>query len=95
MHLGLLLLLGQATIPLRGYSHSETVAVFARAQDLVTAMDDAPHSFSVSYARWVTFYVRGEHGRLSRSRRAWSRVRSATATTRACLPRCARSASAR
>jgi predicted ATPase len=63
MHLGLLLLLGQATIPLRGYSHSETVAVFARAQDLVTAMDDAPHSFSVSYARWVTFYVRGEHGK--------------------------------
>ena len=59
--LELLLLLGQATIPLRGYSHSETVAVFARAQDLVEAMGDAPHSFSVSYARWVTFYVRGEH----------------------------------
>jgi class 3 adenylate cyclase/predicted ATPase len=62
--LQLLLLLGQATIPLRGYSHSETVDVFARAQELVAAMgDDAPHSFSVSYARWVTFYVRGEHGK--------------------------------
>lgn len=61
--LQLLLLLGQATIPLRGYSHSETVAVFTRAQDLVAAMGDTPHSFSVSYAMWVAYYVRGEHAK--------------------------------
>lgn len=61
--LQLLLLLGQATIPLRGYSHSETVAVFTRAQGLVTAMGDVPHSFSVSYAMWVAYYVRGEHAK--------------------------------
>jgi predicted ATPase len=85
--LGLLLLLGQATIPLRGYSHSETVDVFARAQDLVAAMGDAPHSFSVSYARWVTFYVRGEHGKafdiahgmLARARREKHEARMLTA----------------
>ena len=60
--LRLLLLIGQATIPLRGYSHSETVAAFARAQEMVSAMgDDAPHRFSVSYAMWVAYYVRGEH----------------------------------
>src|SRR5262249_16591983 len=51
--LQLFVLLGQALIPLRGYSHSETVAAFTRAQDLMAAMGDAPHSFSVSYAIWV------------------------------------------
>ncbi|MGH8675757.1 MAG: ATP-binding protein [Burkholderiales bacterium] len=61
--LQLLLLLGQATIPLRGYSHSQTVAVFTQAQDLVSAMGDAPNSFSVSYAMWVSCYVRGEHAK--------------------------------
>ena len=63
--LQLLLLLGQATIPLRGYSHSQTLALFTRAQDLVSAMPDAPHSFSISYAMWVAYYVRGEHARAS------------------------------
>ena len=61
--LQLMVLLGQATIPLRGYSHSQTVAVFARAQALVGSMGDAPHSFSVSYAMWVAYYVRGEHAK--------------------------------
>ncbi len=59
--LQLVLLLGQATIPLRGYSHSETVTAFIRAQELISTMDDAPHRFSVSYAMWVAYYVRGEH----------------------------------
>jgi len=59
----LMVLLGQAMIPLRGYSHSQTVAVFARAQALVGSMGDAPHSFSVSYAMWVAYYVRGEHAK--------------------------------
>ena len=61
--LQLMVLLGQAMIPLRGYSHSQTVAVFARAQALVGSMGDAPHSFSVSYAMWVACYVRGEHAK--------------------------------
>ena len=59
--LQLLLLLGQATIPLRGYSHSETVTAFMRAQQLIAVMGDAPHRFTVSYAMWVAYYVRGEH----------------------------------
>ena len=59
--LQLMLLLGQATIPLRGYSHSETLDVFMRAQELVAAIDDTPLRFSVAYAMWVVYYVRGEH----------------------------------
>jgi class 3 adenylate cyclase/predicted ATPase len=59
--LNLLLLLGQATIPWRGYSHSQTLAVFTRAQELVSAMGGAPQGFAVSYAMWVIYYVRGEH----------------------------------
>ena len=57
----ILLTLGQASIPLRGYGHSQTVAVFTRAQGLVGAMTDAPHRFSVFYAVWVALYIRGEH----------------------------------
>src|SRR2546426_163952 len=57
----ILLALGQASIPLRGYSHSQTVAAFTRAQELVGAMSDAPHRFSVFYAVWVALYIRGEH----------------------------------
>jgi predicted ATPase len=57
----ILLTLGQASIPLRGYSHSQTVAAFMRAQELVGAMSDAPHRFSVFYAVWVALYIRGEH----------------------------------
>ncbi|QJR14641.1 ATP-binding protein [Usitatibacter palustris] len=64
--LRLLLLLGQATIPLRGYSHSETVAVFERAQALIDTMPDRPNRFSVSYAMWVAYYVRGEHAKALR-----------------------------
>ncbi len=59
--LQLMLLLGQATIPLRGYSHSETLDVFMQAQELVAAIDDTPLRFSVAYAMWVVYYVRGEH----------------------------------
>ena len=61
--LQLMVLLGQATIPLRGYSHSQTVEVFTRAQALTDKMGDAPLSFSVSYAMWVAYYVRGEHAK--------------------------------
>lgn len=57
----ILLTLGQASIPLRGYGHSQTVAAFTRAHELVGAMRDAPHRFSVFYAVWVARYIRGEH----------------------------------
>ncbi|MGQ0546918.1 MAG: AAA family ATPase [Betaproteobacteria bacterium] len=56
----LLLTLGQASIPLRGYSHPETVAAFRRAERLVEAMPGAPHRFPISYAVWVALYVRAE-----------------------------------
>jgi class 3 adenylate cyclase/tetratricopeptide (TPR) repeat protein len=56
----LLVALGQASIPLRGYSHSQTVAIFTRAGELAAAMDDAPRRFSIMYATWVALYVRGE-----------------------------------
>ena len=59
--LQLMLLLGQATIPLRGYSHSDTLSVLMRAQELVAALGDTPLRFSVAYAMWVVYYVRGEH----------------------------------
>jgi class 3 adenylate cyclase/tetratricopeptide (TPR) repeat protein len=59
--LELTLLLGQAMIPLRGYSHSETLGVFRCAQALVDSIPQGPHRFSVSFAMWVAHYVRGEH----------------------------------
>jgi predicted ATPase len=59
----ILLALGQASIPLRGYGHSQTVAAFTRAQELVRTMPEAPHRFSVFYAVWVALYIRGEHDR--------------------------------
>jgi predicted ATPase len=59
--LDLLLALGQAIIPWRGYSHAETVQVFERASRLAEALDDDQRSFWANYARWVVHYVRGEH----------------------------------
>lgn len=56
----LLMGLGQASIPLRGYSHSQTAAVFRRAQQLADAMEEAPHRVSIAYAVWVANYVGGE-----------------------------------
>ncbi|WP_418314703.1 ATP-binding protein [Piscinibacter sakaiensis] len=59
--LQLLMLLGQATIPLRGYSHSQTLEVFKRAEALTATMGDAAQRFSIAYAMWVIYYVRGDH----------------------------------
>lgn len=59
--LDLLLALGQASIPWRGYSHSETVRVFERASLLAEELADDQRLFWVNYARWVVYYVRGEH----------------------------------
>jgi len=59
----LLIMLGQASIPLLGYSHPQTVSVFKRAQELVGGLPDAPHRFAIFYAVWVAHYVRGEHDR--------------------------------
>lgn len=55
----LLMALGQASIPLRGYSHPHTAAVFTRAQQLATSIKDAPHRVSIAYAVWVAHYVGG------------------------------------
>lgn len=59
--LDLLLALGQAIIPWRGYSHSETVRVFDQAHALAEEAGDLQRSFWANYARWVVYYVRGEH----------------------------------
>jgi predicted ATPase len=60
--LDLLLALGQATIPYRGYSHSRSVEVFLQASELAEGLGDGQRGFWVAYARWVVHYVRGEHG---------------------------------
>jgi predicted ATPase len=52
--------MGQASIPLRGYSHSQTVAIFTRARELAATLGDPAHRLSISYAMWVAHYVRGE-----------------------------------
>jgi predicted ATPase len=52
--------LGQATIPLYGYSHSQTVSIFTHARELAAAMGKGPHRFSILYATWGAHYVRGE-----------------------------------
>jgi predicted ATPase/class 3 adenylate cyclase len=58
--LGMLLALGQASIPSRGYGHSDTVAAFTRAQQLAERMVDAPHRITIAYAVWGASYLRGE-----------------------------------
>jgi predicted ATPase/class 3 adenylate cyclase len=57
------MMLGQAAIPLYGYSHSQTVSIFRRARELASAIGKGPHRFSILYATWVAHYVRGEHDR--------------------------------
>jgi len=52
--------LGQAAIPLYGYSHSQTVSIFKHARELAAAIGKGPHRFSILYATWVAHYVRGE-----------------------------------
>jgi class 3 adenylate cyclase/predicted ATPase len=71
--LRILLALGQASIPLRGYGHSLTVAAFTRAQELVGKMGDGPHQFSVFYAVWVALYIRGEHDKALETARSMMR----------------------
>ena len=50
----------QATIPLYGYSHSQTVLVFKHARDLAAVVGKGPHRFSILHATWAAHYVRGE-----------------------------------
>ena len=52
--------LAQATIPLYGYSHSQTVSVFKHARELAVAIGKGPHRFSILHATWAAHYVRGE-----------------------------------
>ena len=58
--LHLLLALGQALIPLRGYAHEQTVSAFTRARDLADSMKDAPHRDAIAYAVWSSQHSRGE-----------------------------------
>ena len=75
--LQLWLALGQASIPLHGYSHSKTVAVFTRASEIAESIEGAPHRFSILYATWVARYVRGEQDRaLETARSMLERARS-------------------
>ena len=55
--------LGQATIPLYGYSHSQTVSIFKHARELSATIGTAPHRFSILHATWGAHYVRGEQDR--------------------------------
>ena len=58
--LRLVLALGQASIPLYGYGHAQTVAAFTRAQELAAKMAAAPHRHAIAYAVWSAHYTRGE-----------------------------------
>jgi class 3 adenylate cyclase/tetratricopeptide (TPR) repeat protein len=66
----LLMALGQASIPLRGYSHPHTAAVFTRAQQLAGCIKDAPHRVSIAYAVWVSHYVAGAQDKALETARA-------------------------
>jgi class 3 adenylate cyclase/predicted ATPase len=57
------MMLGQAAIPLYGYSHSQTVSIFKHARELASAIGKGPHRFPILYATWVAHYVRGEQDR--------------------------------
>jgi class 3 adenylate cyclase/predicted ATPase len=63
----LLLALGQASIPLRGYGHEQTVSPFLRAQQLAATMKDPPHGVSIAYAVWSAHYTRGEQDKALRT----------------------------
>ncbi len=52
--------LWRATVPLYGYSHSQTVSIFKHAQELAAAIGKGRHPFSILYAAWGAHYVRGE-----------------------------------
>lgn len=69
------LMVGQTSIPLRGYGHEQTVSAFTRAQELAGTIGDAPHRFSIFYAVWVAHYTRGEQDKASETARemvAWA-----------------------
>lgn len=63
LRLMLWMALGQAAIPLYGYSHSRTVSIFKHARELAAEIGRGPHRFSILYATWVAHYVRGEQDR--------------------------------
>jgi predicted ATPase len=52
--------LAQATIPLYGYGHLQTVSAFKHARELAAAIGKGPHRFSILHATWAAHYVRGE-----------------------------------
>lgn len=58
--LQILLLMGQASIPLRGYGHADTTSYFAQANAIAEKIPDLPHAFTIAYALWVARYIRSE-----------------------------------
>lgn len=73
--LQLLLALGQASIPLHGYAHEQSVSAFARARQLSDAIQNNPHRNVISYAVWCAQHTRGEHDEsldTARSMEAWA-----------------------
>jgi tetratricopeptide (TPR) repeat protein len=61
--LGLLMVLGQASMAARGYGHADTVAAFSAARELSTTMDNKPYRFTITYGLWVATYLRGDQDR--------------------------------
>jgi class 3 adenylate cyclase/predicted ATPase len=53
---------GNAMILGRGYGARETSAVFERARDIATGVEDASERLSAQYGLWVGSFVRGELG---------------------------------
>ena len=75
--LQLLVTLGQALIPLRGYGHPQTVEAFVQAQDVAAQLGATPHRFAIAYAVWVSRYIRAEHDQAlatARDMLAWARA---------------------
>jgi class 3 adenylate cyclase/tetratricopeptide (TPR) repeat protein len=55
---GLLLLIGQASIPSLGYAAEATVAAFIEAEQITRALHDPELRFPALYGTWVAHYVR-------------------------------------
>lgn len=51
--------LGQAMMHAHGFGSPETMAVFARARELTSGIEDPPARLAACYGQWVGAYMRG------------------------------------
>ena len=51
---------GQALMECKGYGAPETTAAFARAHELVGAIEDSGERFAIFYGLWVGSFIRGQ-----------------------------------